>query len=155
MPYIKKSSGRKKFEGQQPGFIQGEPVVSFRPPKCPKDLPKEAKSIWNNLAPDLIQAKKLNQFTAPIFREYCIVVMTLQDLDKAIYATNRSLLEQTRLYDAGTGKEENEYKESALSKIRRMHWVQLEKFSKTLGFTFIAFEGHYRYEDTEHESELI
>lgn len=153
----KKPSRVKKFEGNRSKVpIFEESVVSFQAPSCPKDVPKEAKEYWKMLAPDLIRAKKLNQFNAHSFKEYCIICMTLDDLDKAIYETCRSLLQEDRLYDAGTGKETVEYKESALSKIRRQYLILHDKLCKSFGFTAVQFGGHYRYkDDDEQEAELI
>ena len=151
MPAPRKSSSRKRLTGNRSRTrITPEPTVPFRPPTPPKDLPKEARRHWKLLAPDLIKARKLNQFTVSLFKEYTIIMMTLEDLDRAIYETNRSLIEITSVVDSA-GRERFESKETALSKTRRQHWIILERIAKSFGFTAIQFEGHYRY-DTDDDN---
>jgi len=152
----KKPSAKKRFEGNRSKVdIVDESVISYKAPSCPKDMPKEAKKIWRQLAPELIRARKLNQYNSHSFKEHCIIIMTLNDLDNAIYNTCRSLLQEEKVYDAATGTEEVSYKEAALSKIRRQYLMLLDRSSKAFGFTAVQFPGHYRYDDNHDDEEMI
>lgn len=152
----KKSAAQKRFEGNRSKVnIVDEPVISFKAPSCPRDMPPEAKKIWKQLAPQLIRARKLNQYNSHSFKEHCVIIMTLNDLDNAIYNTCRSLLQQDKIYDAATGEEEVAYKEAALSKIRRQYLMLLDRSNKAFGFTAVQFSGHYRYDDGCDGEEMI
>lgn len=152
----KKSSAQKRFEGNRSKVkIVDEPVVSYKAPSCPRNVPPEVKKIWKQLAPQLIRARKLNQFNAHAFKEHCVIIMTLDDLDNAIYETCRSLLQENVTVDPTTGIETTQYKEAALSKVRRHYMTLLDRSNKAFGFTAVQFEGHYRYDEDESDGELI
>lgn len=144
----KKPSRVRKFEGNRSKtVIVEEPVVKYKRPSCPRELPREIKKIWKTLAPDLIRTRKLNQFNARAFLEHCYIIMHLDDLDKAIYESCRSLLQENKVIDSVTGIETVQYKEAALSKIKRGYLSAFERSCKVFGFTATQFASHYQYEE--------
>lgn len=125
-----------------------EPPLSSKP-ICPTYLNETAAEYWAKIALTVIERGHLNVLSEDAFAELCDLYSRLRDTNKAIDETNRSLLQVDDTWDNKTGTETQSFKESALSKNKRLYSKLFLDYQKQFYLIPFSNRGNFGLEDKE------
>jgi phage terminase small subunit len=118
-------------------------------PACPAYLNEIAAGYWQKIAPTVIERGHLNVLSEDAFAEMCDLYSRLRDTNQAIDAENRSLLQIDIQWDSRTGKEIESFKESQLSKNKRLYSKLYADYCDRFYLTPKSNRGNFGLEDKE------
>lgn len=72
-------------KGRKAGIIPDKNSLDAVPP-APSNLDKDAKRIWREILPDLVERKVLTHADMPGLRNFCIAMGKVEKLERAIQA---------------------------------------------------------------------
>lgn len=116
---------------------------------CPERLNEVATVYWEKIAPTVIERGHLNVLSEDAFAELCDLYSRLQDINKAIDETNRSLLQIDDKWDAKNGMETQSFKESALSDIKRKYSKLFLDYQKQFYLVPLSNRGNFGLDDKD------
>lgn len=116
---------------------------------CPSYLNETAAEYWAKLAPTVIERGHLNVLSEDAFAEMCDLFSRLRDINAAINETNRSLLQIDDSWDNKKGIETQSFKESALSKNKRLYSKLFLDYQKQFYLIPFSNRGNFGLEDKE------
>jgi phage terminase small subunit len=143
-----KSKCKKSFEnslraasGKQKKGVQSTALSANI--KKPPQLDGYAAAFWDKTAPVLITRGHLNILSEDAFAELCDLVNRLRDINIAINASDRSLLQSGDKHETEAGAETQPFKESALSDIKRKYSNLLLVYCKQFYLTPLSNRGNF------------
>jgi phage terminase small subunit len=116
---------------------------------CPAYLNEVAAEYWEKIAPTVIERGHLNVLSEDAFAELCDLYSRLRNTNKAIDETNRSLLQIDDAWDNKRGIETQSFKESALSKNKRLYSKLFLDYQKQFYLIPFSNRGNFGLEDKE------
>lgn len=149
---------KKTFENSQrsaPGGKVPKPDKSaLNPPSphnpiCPSYLNEVAAEYWEKIAPTVIERGHLNVLSEDAFAELCDLYSRLRDTNRAIDETNRSLLQVDDAWDNKRGIETQSFKESALSKNKRLYSKLFLDYQKQFYLIPFSNRGNFGLDNKE------
>ena len=109
----------------------------------PVGLNRIASKYWHKVAPILIKRGHLNVLSEDAFAELCDIYSRLVEINRVIDKTNRSLLQIVDQWDNKNGIESQQFKESALSDLKRKYSARYLDFCKQFYLTPAANRGNF------------
>lgn len=148
---------KKRWENSQrsapkipPKSGSGKPP---KPPSQPIDRPQHlnevAAAYWDRVSPTVIQRGHLNVLSEDAFTELCDIYSRLVEVNRAIDENNRSLLQIVEQWDNKNGVESQQFKESALSDLKRKYSKLFLDYQKQFYLTPLSNRGNFGLESEE------
>lgn len=109
----------------------------------PQHLNEIAAAYWDKVAPTVMERGHLNILSEDSFAELCDIHSRLIEVNKAIDETNRSLLQVVDQWDNKNGIESQQFKESALSDLKRKYSRQFLDYCKAFYLTPLSNRGNF------------
>jgi len=119
----------------------------------PQWLNEIAGEYWDKVSPTCIKRGHLNILSEDSFAELCDIYSRLVEVNKAIDETNRSLLQIVDTWDNKAGTETQQFKESALSDLKRKYSKLFLDYQKQFYLTPQSNRGNFGLENEEKPQE--
>lgn len=117
------------------------------PVNRPQHLNEVAAAYWDRIAPTVIKRGHLNEISLDAFAELCDIYSRLVEVNKAIDENNRSLLQIVEQWDNKNGVESQQFKESALSDLKRKYSKLFLDYQKQFYLTPLSNRGNFGLEE--------
>ena len=115
----------------------------------PDHLNEMAAAYWDKIAPTVEARGHLNVLSEDAFAEMCDLHSRLRDVNKAIDETNRSLLQIVEQWDNKAGTESQQFKESALSDLKRKYSKLFLDYQNRFYLIPLSNRGNFGLDDKE------
>ena len=115
----------------------------------PDHLNETAAAYWDKIAPTVEARGHLNILSEDAFAEMCDLYSRLRDVNKAIDDTNRSLLQIVDQWDNKKGIESQQFKESALSDLKRKYSKLFLDYQNRFYLIPLANRGNFGLDNKE------
>ena len=144
-------NSKRSAPGGKPPKSDNTPANPHSPykPICPDYLNEIAAAYWDKIAPTVIERGHLNVLSEDAFAEMCDLFSRLRDINAAINETNRSLLQVDDSWDNKRGIETQSFKESALSKNKRLYSKLFLDYQKQFYLIPFSNRGNFGLDDKE------
>lgn len=117
--------------------------------ECPQWLNDVAADYWNRISPVVHTRGHLNIISADAFAELCDTYSRLIEVNKAIDETNNSLLQIVEQWDNKNGTETKQFKESALSDLKRKYSKLFLDYQRQFYLTPLSNRGDFGLGENE------
>lgn len=150
-------SKRRTPKGSSRGKSYNPPTGegNFPPVTKPEGLNEIAGAYWDKIAPILTQRGYLNVLSEDAFAELCDLHSRLTDINHAINETNRSLLQIVEQWDNKNATENQQFKESALSDLKRKYSARFMDYCKQFYLTPYSVRGNFGLEDPKDKGDEL